>query len=280
MDWLSQQSILDNRESENRWEMYGAHRAKLAELLRITLDRSPLRLCVLGAGNCNDLDLNLLLNTYQEVHLVDLDGEALAGGTRRQGLSDSPVVHRHGAIDVTGVLKIMDSWSPKMSIADSDLASCTDAPARSVLPMLPGPFDVVASTCLLSQLLRGVVMSVGESHLHFLQAIQAIRTGHLRLLAQLVAKGGCGLLITDLVSSESYPALGAVPENLLSGVLARLVQEQNFFHGLNPGVLASFFRSDPDVAPNVCKLEMIQPWLWDFGHRVYGVYAVRFFTNL
>jgi hypothetical protein len=30
------------------------------------------------------------------------------------------------------------------------------------------------------------------------------------------------------------------------------------------------------VAPQVAKLEMIQPWLWDLGPRVYGVCALRF----
>ncbi|HEY7155491.1 MAG TPA: hypothetical protein VH575_16125 [Gemmataceae bacterium] len=276
MNRLNQRSIQDNKESDGAWETFGAHRCKLTELLRVTPNRSPQRLCVLGAGNCNDLDLKVLLNSYQELHLVDLDGEALARGVQRQGLSDSSAVHHHGGIDITGVLEIVDSWSPGNPISDTDLASCVDAPAASVLPMHPRPYDVVASTCLLSQLIRGVVMSAGESHPRFLQAVQAVRAGHLRLLAGLVAGGGLGLLITDLVSSESYPALGTVPENLLPGVLARLIQEHNFFHGLNPGVLASFFRSDPVVAPQISKLELIQPWLWDLGSRVYGVCALRF----
>jgi hypothetical protein len=276
MNWLSRQSIEGNKESEGKWNVFETHRDKLLQLLRTPLNRSSLRLCVLGAGNCTDLDLHELLKTFHELHLVDLDHEALANGVRRQRLFDSPIVHRHGGIDVTGCLDEIASWSPTTPIAAEAVKSCA-ASFRTVLPMLPGPFDVVVSACLLSQLLRGVVMAIGESHPQFLDAIQAVRTGHLRLLAELVAPGGCGLLATDLVSSDTYPSLRFVPDENLSGVLARLVHERNFFHGLNPAIVASFFRTDLVGAAAISKAETIRPWRWDFGTRVYAVYAIRFF---
>ena len=42
---------------------------------RRTAERA--RLCILGAGNTNDLDLAALLSTHREVHLVDIDSESL-----------------------------------------------------------------------------------------------------------------------------------------------------------------------------------------------------------
>jgi hypothetical protein len=276
MNWLGERSVRDNAESEWNWEAFRAHRAKVSELLRAGAGPPSPRLCVLGAGNCNDLDLSALLDAYREVHLVDLDGEALSRGVGRQGLGDHPGIRRHGGVDVTGALAAMALWSPGAPIPDADLTDCTDAPARLVGPLLPGPFDVVASACLLSQLLRGVVLSAGEAHPRFLEALQAVRAGHLRLLAHLVAAGGSGLLVTDLVSSESFPALGSVPGGSLPGVLAGLVRGRNFFHGLNPAVLASLFRTDPVLAAEVDRPEPIPPWLWDLGPRVYAVCAFRF----
>ena len=278
MNWLSQRSIDDNNASDGNWKSFATHRARLTELLRISQDGPCRRLCLLGAGNCNDSDLPALLKIYKEIHLVDLDKSALIRGVARQGLGDSLAVQLHGGIDITGALDVMASWSPKMPISDKDLVQCMKGPV-AVLPRLPGPFDVVASTCLVSQLLRNVVTSAGEAHPQFLQAIQAVRAGHLRFLVELVAGGGCGLLITDLVSSDSYPPLSTIPTNQLPGVIARLIQESNFFHGLNPAILATFFQSDPVVGSEIAKVDLIQPWLWDLGPRTYAVYALRFFRK-
>jgi hypothetical protein len=129
---------------------------------------------------------------------------------------------------------------------------------------------------LLSQLVGCVVRTAGESHPRFLEALRAVRAGHLRLLADLVAPGGAGVLIADVVSSDTAPALASAQERLLPGLLAGLIQQRNFFHGVNPAVLGSFFRTDPVVAEQVTDLEGVPPWLWDFGPRVYLVCAVTF----
>jgi hypothetical protein len=276
MNRLRELTIRDNKDSRDSGDAFRLHREKITELLRSGPTPRSAGLCVLGAGNCNDLDLRALLDTYREIHLVDLDGDAVAWGVAQQGAAGLLSVNCHGGIDVTGVLDMLTHWSPLATLPDKDLATCEGAPVQQVGPALPGPFEVVASTCLLSQLIRLVVHTAGEGHPRFLEAVRAVRAGHLRLLAHLVSPGGQGVLITDIVSTESFPALGSVPEVSLPTVLARLVQEGNFFHGLNPAVLASFFRTDPVVAPQVAALEQVRPWLWDFGPRVYGVCALKF----
>ena len=42
-------------------------------------------------------------------------------------------------------------------------------------PVLAGPYDVVASTCLLSPLIGNAFHSIGESHPQFMAMVQAIR---------------------------------------------------------------------------------------------------------
>jgi hypothetical protein len=44
----------------------------------------------------------------------------------------------------------------------------------------------------------------------------------------------------------TFPTLGSLPEALLPAALAQAIQAHNSFHGVNPSVLASFFRSDFD----------------------------------
>ena len=58
-----------NAESFDQWAGFADHRRRVSGLLAT----GPGRLCVLGAGNANDLDLATLLEVHREVHLVDLD---------------------------------------------------------------------------------------------------------------------------------------------------------------------------------------------------------------
>jgi hypothetical protein len=264
-----------NASSAAGWEAYASQRQMVTELLAGD-DLAPRgSLCVLGAGNCNDLDLPALLGAFREVHLVDLDEEALVRGMARQGLTSHAGLIRHGSVDVTGMLERMAKWSADSTISGEDLAACRDAPARQA-SRLPAPFDTVASTCLLSQLLLAVADRLGEKHPRFLDVLQAIRWGHLRLMLDLLAPGGRGVLMTDLVSSDTCAELRTVPDHELPGLLNQLIEARNFYHGINPAVLYSLLATDPLLSPQVTALAASQPWRWDMGARVYAVCAFRF----
>ncbi len=264
-----------NASSAAGWESYASQRQKVTELLTGNRLAPDGRLCVLGAGNCNDLDLPALLGSYREVHLVDLDDAALSRGAVRQDVAHHAGLIRHGSVDVTGMLERMAKWSPDSALSDEDLAACRDAPARQT-SRLPSPFDAVASTCLLSQLLLGVANRLGEKHPRFLDVLQAIRWGHLRLLLDLLAPGGQGVLVTDLVSSDTCAELRTVSDHELPSLLNQLIQARNFYHGVNPAVIYSLLATDSLLSPQVTDLAASQPWRWDMGARVYAVCAFRF----
>src|SRR5687768_987564 len=83
-----------NRTTRGQWDWYARHRAEIEKLIRT--DGRGQRICVLGAGNCNDLDLRWLTEAYREVRLVDIDRGALARAAERQGVTakvslDAPV---------------------------------------------------------------------------------------------------------------------------------------------------------------------------------------------
>src|SRR5260221_9090475 len=112
-----------NAESRDQWDGFSDHRRRVSALLGAGLGPRPTRLCVLGAGNGNDLDLRTLLEAHREVHLVDLDREALARGAEGQGVANDPGLHLHGGLDVTGMLDAIAGWSPHAPIAGSDLSA-------------------------------------------------------------------------------------------------------------------------------------------------------------
>ncbi len=275
MNSLIQMQFTNNRDSRDGWGVYRSHREKVTDHLRPGSAAGAARLCVLGAGNCNDLDLGALQSVYREIHLVDLDAEAVAQGVARQGCGEQTGLHVHGGVDVTGVLELLGQWTPQTVVRAAELSACVEEPLRRVLPALPGPFTVAASTCLLSQLINAVLQAVGERHPCFLELIQTVRAGHLRLLAQLVAPGGYGVLITDVVSSETFPALATIAESALESTLVELIRQRNFFHGLNPWALIAAFRTDPVLRSQVAEVQALRPWRWNLGPRLYAVWGLK-----
>ncbi|SIN71824.1 hypothetical protein SAMN05444166_0396 [Singulisphaera sp. GP187] len=265
-----------NAGSRGQWDGFADHRARVTRLLETGARPGESRLCVLGAGNCNDLDLPTLLKAHGEVYLVDLDQEALTQAAERQGVADHPSLHRRDGIDLTGMIDVLATWSATTAIGPRELACLVDEPARRVVSTLPAPFDLVASTCLLSPLVGNAFHSVGEAHPQFMAIVQAIRAGHLRLLTQLTAPGGTALLITDVVSSEIVPALVALPDAALPELLNQIVRERNYFHGVNPEILWSLFEDDPFLRVLVTERESLTPWRWKLHARLYLVWAIRF----
>lgn len=271
---LAAGQVQRNVESRGRWDLFASHRREVTAQLTGGREAAAARLCVLGAGNCNDLDLAALLAAFREVHLADLDGEALADGARQvEGRGE---LFLHGGAEVTGVLPLLEQLSPQTPADDPLIDECLRQAAESAGPSLPSPFDSVASVCLLSQLIESVAKTLGESHPRFWDFCQAIRLRHLRLLVELTAPGGWGALITDFVSSVSVPDLAEIAPQALAARLRQLVAERNFFHGLNPFVLEEMYRSHPALAPHVCQVSLAAPWRWDFGPRVYAVASIRF----
>ena len=264
-----------NAESRGQWDAFEAHRRRVSALLGAGTTEGGTRLCVLGAGNCNDLELPALLASHREVHLVDLDPAALDAGVARQGVADHPSLVRHGGIDVTGMLESIGSWSPLSPITDAELNALAQWPADRVGLALPGPFDHVASTCLLSQLLDSAYRAIGDRHPRFRIVVRALRDGHLRLLARLVSPGGRGTLITDVTSSEHFPPLPDVPEHDLADLLPTLERNRAYIAGVLPRSIIAALRAEIGRGLGVIGFETIPPWRWRLHSRIYLVWALR-----
>jgi hypothetical protein len=167
---------------------FRSHREKLTALIAARAGDGGRRLCVLGAGNCNDVDLGVLLERYREVHLVDLDAAALDRAVEAIQGETKDRVFRHAPIDVSGVLDKLERWA-RLEITPAELMGHADQTSRALVSRLGAPFDVVVSACLLTQIQRAPVAVLGDSHRLFEAVRHTLSVTHLRVLHALTARG-------------------------------------------------------------------------------------------
>ena len=229
-------------------------------------------ICVLGAGNCNDLDLAWLTKAYREVHLVDIDNDALERAAKRQRVDGK--VTLHAPVDLTSAADVVGRWGgikPDGAQVESYLTTMRDAP----FPAL-GPFGVVLSPCVLSQLLFPIRKLMGSDHARYPEVRSAIRSRHLRLMHSLLEPGGEGILAIDLVSSETFPDLARVAESQLPDLMQRLISNGKFFKGLQPEAFKATLGSDAELRLGLPTLRFIPPWRWHLAlNKSFLVYGVR-----
>jgi len=250
----------NNLATRGAWDRFAPHRRHLTELVEQHPGRS---LCVLGAGNCNDLDLPRLAQRFDALHLADLDRQAVEDGVARQAATNCQI---HAPLDVSGMVGFLsgdDAWQ------DPDL--CRQRAAAAALPPLPGPFDTVVSANLLTQLFDTAVRSRGAIDAELVPVLLALRRRHLELMLQLRGDRGRALLVTDVVSSDTCPELPQVPDEQLGAQLALWINAGNFFTGANPVAIAAELRSLGAAA-----LQLHPPWKWNLGPRWYAVTAIGF----
>jgi hypothetical protein len=261
----------NNRLTAGDWDRYGPHRARLGALIDEAAPSPGGRLCVLGAGNANDLDLGALAGRFAEIHLVDLDADALARAVARQAHATRRRLWAHTPVDVSGLLAELPRWR-RAGIAPPALARAAHEAAAAAMHALPGPFDLVVSDCLLSQLYWTCFSALGVGP-RLAAVTSAALDAHAAALAASIAPGGRGLLVTDTISSETFPLEEIFPERDPGALLAELVRREVLFSGTSPALVLSALRRCGSVeAPRLSS-----PWLWPMNARLtVMVYAVAF----
>jgi hypothetical protein len=247
---FARRQTLSNLQTQGAWERCFSHRGRVTNLLTAAA-RENGQLCVLGAGNCNDLDLKELQQVFTEIHLVDLDAAAVEAGVARQRPSPAGAIAIHAPYDLTGVLDRLGS---------DDVSGLLDRIQRPTLG-LPSPFDVVLSAGVLTQMFQSVE-DIGLPSEATLRLVLALRRRHLGALLELVCSGGASVFVSDVVSTASTPDLATCPEHDLSNLLSKLIEEQNFFTGANPSAIWRELSGDPVFSDRIAEIKVHDPWLW------------------
>jgi hypothetical protein len=261
------------------WELYEPHRARLGRLLR-AVQRGE-GLCVLGAGNCDDLDLPLLCREFGEVHLVDLDGTALEVALARLPESVRGRIVTHAGLDLSGTIDHLDRWGDEFPDRP-ELAAMAATVSSTLAARLGRTFDVVLSACLLSQLRLPVQETLLLGLDEWQQMFEAIDRAHLATVAALTRPGGTGVLALDLTSSLKLPELTAFTSPAswdgLAAVANQAIASRRISLGVDPARLLAWL-DQAEPAASVERARLSDPWVWDTGGGVLALVQALLFTR-
>lgn len=264
-------------------------------------------LMVLGAGNCLDLDLPRLANQFQQIHLVDIDASALQSARERHPQIAGQLV-LHAPVDVAYPLCSMGTPEAESRKTQSEgtvaepagleafaaedrteqPVAAQNAGTLEILRSLAAPqpantlpqCDVVASVCLLSQLIDTLTAVIGAESAILHEGVHWLRLGHFRRMRQLCRMGSGLVLVTDLVSSDTAPQLLTVEPASLPFLTRTLLEAGNVFVGCHPDLVVRDLKSVagaafPDTGLDTrINVQVYPPWLWQMGPRRFVCYAV------
>ena len=263
MGYLLEVQRKRNMSTSQHWDLYEGHRSHVMSLLKEIQVGGNGRICILGAGNCNDIDLALLSELFSEVHLVDWDAQALHEGIKKQQVDQQSLIV-HSGIELTGVGHYLGRWKK---------AAPTSQEINEVVSLLSEPhstgikkvFDVVLSSSLLTQLIEYPVALLGLHHPRMEEVALHIRAAHFRLMMSLMAPAGTGLLVTELISSDTCKELPDYPEHKLAELQFELIQQEKIFTGTNSHELTPALMADPFIAPQISITRLTAPWRWQLS---------------
>lgn len=284
--WIVREHCRRNAVNRQLSESYQHHRSRVMNcLIPKTVDTylttSKRVINIWGAGNCNDISLDQLHACYGAVHLTDLDDAALAMALQHHSpRTERPAVESHAPIDVTGVVHLLEMWRNRVTTIDSRVLAeqLLDAiHSHSLVAKLPRS-HITVSLCLLSQIIDSVAVSIPQDDAHFFPILLAVRDRHLELLVEQTEVGGEVWLITDFVSSQTYPPLERMSDTDLSHAVGSLIATKNFFTGINPSTLPRRFSELPSLTNRLRGVETCPPWCWHLGAKTFAVAAIHAFV--
>jgi hypothetical protein len=261
-----------NRRAPDAWDWYAPHRRRVMDELPKGGD-----LCIFGAGNCADVDLEYLSKHFTEVHLVDLDGAALERARARQTKAVRDRIVLYGELDLSGILNRLDTWAEHFP-SDAELGTGALEGAHAVLARIGRAFDVTLSTCVLSQLVLPFQETWVMAEEEWGKLVACTTAVHLATLVGATRPGGSGFMAFDVLSSDELPALSsqraASPEELQAFVEARVQAGEAVLNPAPAALLAQLSASGLGAALNYTRLT--SPWLWDIKSAEQLVYGFGF----
>jgi len=269
-----------NQSTLGWFDEYLEHRARFTKLVVAGVpEASGLRICVLGAGNCFDLDLATLARHFAEIHLVDIDAEAVMAARARQDPEVQQRIVLAAPIDLTGFLAKLDAWS-RMEVTEQEVLSHPVATAKNLAARL-GTFDLVVSACVITQMQLSVLNALGDAHRLFDAIRHTLALTHLHTLFELAAPKGRALLVTDVVSNQNYRYLDRLGSdaNFLQ-ILHDVVAAERVIYVARPGLFHLFARQDPTLSRHATLSPPLEAWLWRNGPEArFLVYAMELRRN-
>jgi hypothetical protein len=247
------------------------------DILRSVSPNRKSTLSVWGAGRTTDLELISLLRHYGKIELVELNASLTRRAMVQRGFDEHSNVTVAPATDLAGLEGHWESFMEKPDEAKLD--AIIESTRSTSLDL--GRYDVVVSTCLLSQVLRKVSDCLAASGLpeatvsdYLPRIVRAIREKHLDLMLEHTLPGGAAVLVTDLTSSEALPEMLKEGADLQQLFATKVIQG-NHFHGMNPQLILESARQEP-VSAKLKSVQVTSPWVWNAIEMQYLCVAFQF----
>ena len=280
MDHIADRQRDLNSKTQQSWDLFENHRNQISQLIIDALQKlesgneNP-TLCVLGAGNGNDLDVAQLAKHFDSIHVLDIDRLALDRLWQRY--EDQPEVQQK--IQLVADVEFSGITSSLIELGENPteaIVKSTYDQSLRVHYSTEKKFDVVVSTCLLTQLIDAVVQTLGRENQWVVPLTIGVRDGHLNLMTSLCKADGQRVLITDFVSSDTMPELASADDSESVLALARhAIDSRNFFTGANAFSIREKLVELNQVT-NQDAVEIAPPWRWQIGQRYYLVTALSY----
>lgn len=265
----------ENSRAEGERETDSAHRQRLLSLA-LELPQGD-ALCVFAAGNADELDLERLVTHFREVHLVDLDDQALVRARDRQSAAVRSKIVLHEGVDASGLLEHLDDWGDRFP-EHAELARVATEAAQSIVHGLGATFPAVISACVLNRFALPFQQAWLASRSHWTALLSTMRAIHLATLAGAARSGGRCLLAFDVASSREMPAL-AEQRQRAQDELSEFVHDALDAGALHlrpdPGTLIAQLAS-PGMRSLVSEPRLSEPWLRHRDAETELVYGVSF----
>lgn len=262
-----------NKASLKYYGDFAEHRRQQTNLILSSSAKGG-RVCILGAGNCYDTDLQRIAAHFAEIHLVDIDRDAISGAKKRMSTAVANKIVLHAPVDISGVNKCLEEWRD-FKVTPEILLAFPELTATRLATQLPGPFDCVVSSCLISQILLTYTNVMGEQHPLLQAGLITLLVAHLRAMIALTRPCGRALWITDVSSNQLAPLGRATPQESGLELLHQLASSNRIFTYVDPALIRDLALQDPHISERGIIEDPLQAWLWHNGpHRTFLVYAL------
>jgi hypothetical protein len=273
--WLIDEQRKANDSTRSLFDSYREHRLQTTRLaLESAKADGSSTLCVLGAGNCLDLDLAQLAERFAAVHLVDVDRSALEGAVARQAPEVRARIVLHAPVDLSGLLDRLERWA-RLETTEAELLAHHRRTAEALAKTI-GQHDVVVSASCITQMQLSVLQALGDSHQLFDAVRHLLAATHLHTLHALTKPGGRALLITDVLSSTRHAPLAALPlDTDALELLRQVMSAEQMIYIARPGLFHLLQQQDPLLSETSSLSVPLAAWLWQNGpNERFLVYAM------
>ncbi|TRY23301.1 hypothetical protein FOI68_21630 [Brevibacillus sp. LEMMJ03] len=144
--------VLANQNTQDCWEKWQGYRDAFGNIIQTTINRYnviPNHILILGAGNGNDIPIDLIESIFEEIVLVDIDNNALNNFLNKT--SDKSKYQTH-IIDLSGIADQVESVD-LINVSNSALANIISNLKPNInLSAIKGKFNIILNANYFSQL--------------------------------------------------------------------------------------------------------------------------------